>query len=103
MATATRVHPMMTLNTTCKALSRTPTIIRNRMIGLSVSIMARLLNQGAIIGSGGWTEEAPPAPGSPALPPGLGAAEGGNPTKTKPQKTPPQVMENLIFLALGPP
>src|SRR2546422_9856316 len=48
IATATRVQPTMTLKTTWSALSRIPMIIKNRMIGLSVSTIARLLNQGAI-------------------------------------------------------
>src|SRR6267143_337831 len=56
IATATRVQPTMTLNTTWIAFSMTPTIMRNRRIGLSVSMMAKELNQGGI---GGW--------GSPAL------------------------------------
>src|SRR6267143_639505 len=51
IATATRVQPTMTLNTTWIALSMTPMIIRNRRIGLSVSMMANELNQGGI---GGW-------------------------------------------------
>src|SRR5467141_703673 len=56
IATATRVQPTMTLNTTWIAFSATPIIMRNRRIGLSVSMMAKELNQGGI---GGW--------GSPAL------------------------------------
>ncbi len=48
IATATRVQPTMTLKTTWSALSRIPMIIKNRMIGLSVSTIAKLLNQGAI-------------------------------------------------------
>src|SRR2546422_198529 len=48
IATATRVQPTMTLKTTWSALSRIPMIIKNRMIGLSVRTIARLLNQGAI-------------------------------------------------------
>src|SRR3989449_373752 len=51
IATATRVQPTMTLKTTWSALSRIPMIIRNRMIGLSVRTIARLLNQGAMGGA----------------------------------------------------
>src|SRR2546422_755223 len=51
IATATRVQPTMTLKTTWSALSRIPMIIKNRMIGLSVRTIARLLNQGAMGGA----------------------------------------------------
>src|SRR5207247_7823545 len=51
IATATRVQPTMTLNTTWSALSKIPMIIKNRMIGLSVRTIARLLNQGAMGGA----------------------------------------------------
>src|SRR5438552_19069279 len=52
IATATRVHPTITLKTTWMALSMIPMIMRNKRIGLSVSMMARELNHGGIAGAG---------------------------------------------------
>src|SRR3989442_15915356 len=54
IATATRVQPTMTLKTTWIAFSMIPMIIRNKRIGLSVSMMDRELKQG---GMGGWGNE----------------------------------------------
>src|SRR5207247_9502755 len=52
IATATRVHPTITLKTTWMALSMIPMIMRNKRIGLSASMMARELNHGGAAGAG---------------------------------------------------